>query len=881
MIVSSIGWWIEWAARRARLVVSAAAIIAAVAGAYAATHLRMETDTNALLSSDLPYRKTQESFDKAFPQLGDNIVIVIDGKTPERAEEGARALATRLRAHGGLFEQVFFPAGDPFFRKNGLLFLSTGELQTLSDRLADTQPLLATLAKDMSLRGLFDLLSQGSEAVVDGTTDAEQLVEAFKRIGDAVEAYAKNGSAELNWRELMQPTPLSPSDYRQFILVQPHPDYSSLAPAESAIAMVRADIAGEGLTEARGVRVRLTGGIPIREDEIKSVTDGVGLASVISFVIVTAVVFIGLRSLRLVLAIVLCLVMGLMWTVGFAALAIGHLNLLSVSFAVMFIGIAVDFGIQMGLRYKENASWGLSHGAALVQSAETGAAVCLAALCAVIGFLAFVPTAYVGLAELGVISGAGMLIGAVFALTVLPALLTLMPPRAEIRHDGRAPSTSARGRFIVRHCRAICLGALVLGSASLAALPWVRFDFDPIALDDPNAESVQTYIDLAQNGSTSPYSINVVATDLGAADSLARRINPLAVVDSTITLQSFIPNEQAEKLDIIRSTAMFMQPVLVPGQASDRPTFADYSQSADKFAAQVQILIASPEAGPLAEPARRLADLVGRFIDGAQAPQKIAGLETALLAGLPYQLDSLRDGMAAGPVTLESLPADLRDRYMAADGRARVEVFPKENLTDRNALRRFVDTVRNVAPDATDTPVILLMGGDAIMSAFAVAGALAVGAISILLLVVLRSFVYSALVLLPLILALALSVAVMTLSGMSFNFANVIALPLLLTLGVAFGIYLVFRYREIGNVADLLRTSTPRAVLFSALTTMVSFGSLMVSSHRGTASMGLLLTICLTLAMACTLIVLPALLAWRERWRQSRAPLAHDIGVSR
>jgi predicted RND superfamily exporter protein len=135
---------------------------------------------------------------------------------------------------------------------------------------------------------------------------------------------------------------------------------------------------------------------------------------------------------------------------------------------------------------------------------------------------------------------------------------------------------------------------------------------------------------------------------------------------------------------------------------------------------------------------------------------------------------------------------------------------------------------------------------------------------------VLRSIVASIQVLLPLALALALTIAVMALLGMSFNFANVIALPLLLTLGVAFGIYLVLRHREAGSVAVLLASSTPRAVLFSALTTLVSFASLMASSHRGTSGMGALLAICLSLALVCTLIVLPALFALEERRRAAR-----------
>ena len=239
-------------------------------------------------------------------------------------------------------------------------------------------------------------------------------------------------------------------------------------------------------------------------------------------------------------------------------------------------------------------------------------------------------------------------------------------------------------------------------------------------------------------------------------------------------------------------------------------------------------------------------------------------LETALLGTLPARLDDLRQAMKAQAITLKDLPANLKRRYETPDGRARIEVFPKKRLTVQKNLVDFVDAVRSIAPNATDTPVELLEGGRAVTGAFKEAGVIAFILISAVLALMLQSFVDSILVLLPLALAGALTVAITVLTGQPFNFANIIALPLLFSLGVGFGIYLVLRYRETSSIDVLMNSSTPRAVVFSALTTMVSFASLMISSHRGTASMGELLTLCLTLALACTLIVLPALFFWRD-----------------
>jgi len=220
-------------------------------------------------------------------------------------------------------------------------------------------------------------------------------------------------------------------------------------------------------------------------------------------------------------------------------------------------------------------------------------------------------------------------------------------------------------------------------------------------------------------------------------------------------------------------------------------------------------------------------------------------------------------------VTAESLPGNVRARYVAATGGARIQVFPAEVLNNESALRRFVDAVRTLAPDVTDSPVELLEGGRMVVGAFVEAGAIALVAISLLLVVVLRSLVDSLLVLLPLLLAAVLTVALVVVTGHTFNFANIIALPLLFSLGVAFGIYYVLRHRETPGLVDLMHTSTPRAILFSALVTMVAFSTLMLSSHRGTASMGFLLGVSLSFAVVCTLVVLPALLSWRESRRAS------------
>lgn len=856
--------------RAAPLVLVAALVASAVGLSYTVTHLGIFTDTEDLLSRNLPFRQHYVDYEAAFPQFSDNIAIVIDGTNPDLVEDAAATLAARLRERRDLFKQVFDPASDPFFVRNGLLYLDMDDLADLSERLADAEPLLAALAEDMSLRGLFEVLGLAVDDIVEGDTDPSALEDIFAGVGDALAARLDGRPFVLSWREMMMGDALDADDYRRIILVQPALDYTVLRPAREAMDAIRTMAAGLDPEGVGGIRVRLTGGAALEEEELKSVAKGASVAGILALLVVGTLLVLGLKSVRLVAATLATLVMGLIWTAAFAALAIGHLNLISVTFAVLFIGVGVDFGIQFSLRYREEILRGVDPGAALSKAAAgVGGALTLAAAAAAIGFISFVPTAYVGLAELGVIAGVSMLIALFANLTVLPAILALAPlrlPQASGDPEKRAPRFA---HLVLRHAGAIVGGALVVGLAAAAVAPGVRFDFNPLNLNDPTTESVQTFRDLMRENSSAAYTIAVLAPDLDRAAALAERLEALEEVDEAITFADFVPEQQDEKLFFVDGMNVFLYPVFRRDENKPPPSVAERGAALVAFRAKLAELLASANVGPLADEARGLAERLDRFLarhgGAGHGDEAILALETSLLRTLPARLDRLRQSLGAEEVTLEDVPADVRARRIASDGRALVDVVPAEDLNDNEAVRRFARAVLTVAPEATDTPVLIIAAGDAIIAAFARAGIIAFAGITLLLVVVLRSVVDTVLVLLPLLLAAALTMAATVGLGIPFNFANVIALPLLLGLGVAFGIHLVLRRRAAATVGEMLATSTPRAILFSALTTMCSFGTLAISHHRGTASMGQLLFISLTFALVCTLVVLPAMLELRAR----------------
>jgi hopanoid biosynthesis associated RND transporter like protein HpnN len=864
-VVRAVCGCVDGARRNAWIVVALAAAISAALLTFTVLTLGINTDTSDMLSRDLPFRQNYEKYKAAFPYFSNTLVIVVDGENADLAEDAAIALEARLRENPQQFKNVFFPAGHPFFRTNGLLYLDTDELSALADRLAEAQPMLASLARDPSIRGLFGVLGLAVDEIRGGESAPGGLGDSFARISAVLEARADGGLRTLAWREMMAGEEMDPGDLRQIIVVQPTVDRGSLGHASKAMRTVRQYAQELGLDPAHGVRVRLTGSAALKTEELKSVSTGAGLAGLIALVLVSMLLAIGLRSWRLVVSVLVTLVVGLIGTAGFAAVAVGSLNLISVAFAVLFIGLGVDFGIHFSLRYKEEFSHDADHAAALrAAAAGVGGALALSAAAAAIAFFSFLPTAYKGVSELGLISGVGMFIALFANLTVLPAMLTVLPFRPSGRFRHRPLFSISVERSLRRHGRGIAVGALILGVAAAALLPRARFDYNPLNLQDTSTESVRTVRDLMQNSRASPYTISILTDDLDEAVALAEKISELDFVDRTMTLRDFVPRDQDEKLEIIDDMALFLTPIVEERSTDPAPEPHERRAIIDDFRGRLARLIDSGRAGALEPPARRLAAAIDRFLAVAwDDPAALAALETALTGTLPARLETLRQSLGAGPVEIEDLPEEIRRRQTAIDGRARIEVHPVEDLIENAALRRFVHDVRTLAPDATDNPVILLEAGDAVVGAFKKATGIALVAIIVLLSVLLRRAWHVVLVLAPLVLAASFTVAATVLLGLSFNFANIIVMPLLLGLGVASGIHIVTRARR-EQSATLLRTSTPRAIMFSALTTIGSFGSLSISSHRGTASMGELLTLALAFTLVCSLVVLPALMQVRR-----------------
>ncbi|MDQ6981549.1 MAG: MMPL family transporter [Mariprofundus sp.] len=889
-------WWIAIACHKTYWVLVIALFLGAGAFEYTSHHLGFNTNTNDMLAADLPFRQTYQHFEQGFPQYTHNILVVIDADSPEKARDAAKRLAAQLETQPQLFSSVYLPRASAFMESHALLYQDMDELEKNASDLATMQPFLGKLSSDLSLRGLFLLLTDVLEA--EDAPDSVDITAVATPVTAAIRAVMNHQHEPLSWQELIQGESSEATKQRQqFILLQPRMDFSSFLAAKPAMQTVKNAAATLQLDADHGVRVRLTGSAALSHDELVSVSAGAGIAALLALLLVGVLLTIGLGSFRFVVATLLCLMTGLILTAAFAALTIGHLNLISVAFAVLYIGLGVDYAIHLCLRCREIEKTGQGTTSAIGQAAhDVGTSLLLCAVTTAVGFYCFVPTDYTGVSELGIISGSGMFISLVVTLTLLPAILCIWNKFIPLQHK---PAVRAKEAIAWQfptmlsldgHAHTVRIMAIVAALAAAIWLPQARFDYNPINLRDQASESITTYRDLIASHNISPSSIMVLTPDAERVNAIQQRLNRLDTVDKTISLFNFIPSDQNEKLAIIDDMSLLLgfepetkNPIVV--------TTAEQVNAIQQLESALNIYITYFSQSKLDDTALQKLNVFRQLYQTLQSFSRnlasqptdakkttLMTLDKDLLGTLPTTLDLLQTTLSATTISRQNIPASLSRRWFSDTDLYRIEVIPKEDIGEIGNLRRFVSQVRMVSPDATGAPIFTLEAGDAVIRAFIQAFGIAFVLIFLLLLALLRSIADTLLILLPLLLAAMLTGACAVLLDIPFNFANVIALPLLLGIGVDNGIHMVQRFRHMQSDQrprqqsvhhEILRTSTSKAVVLSALTTICSFGALAFSPHQGTADMGQLLTLGVIIILICTLVVLPAFLQWQPAQKPS------------
>ncbi len=840
--------------RFASLTVLVALILAVAAGVYTARNFTINTDINTLISSNLDWRKRDNQFEKAFDRER-TILAVIDAPTPELTSAAAGALERKLSGDTQHFESVQQLGAGGFFEKNGLLFLPVAEVGRVTGQFEAAAPLIEIMAGDPSIRGLTGALETGLAGVRRGQIKLDNTERPFTLIAQTIENVLDKGSGTFSWRELVSDKPLTDSDRRSFIEFRPILDFNALEPGKDATDAIRQAAQDLNLAGEFGARVRLTGPVPIANEEFATVADGAIVNGIGTVLVVLLILWMALHSAKIISAVFLNLFIGLSITTAAGLWMVGSLNLLSIAFAVLFVGLGVDFGIQYSVRYRSERFKSDDLRLALQQAAERSAVpLSLAAMATAAGFLSFLPTDYKGISELGKIAGVGMLVAFLTSITVLPALLRLLNPPGESDPVGYA-FLAPVDYFLEKHRVIIIAGTLFIAVAGLPLLYFLQFDFNPINLRSPKVESIATFLDLRKDPNTGANAINVMTNSEADAKKIEEKLTKVPEVLRTMSLDSFVPEDQPAKLRLIGQGAKVLNPALNPDSIDAAPSDAENIDALKGSAGNLR-KVAGDAKGPGAVASRRLADALSKLADSNQATRDKT--QAIFVSPLKIMLDQIKNSLQAQPVSLKTLPADLVNSWKTKDGLIRVEALPRGDPNDNDTLRKFAAAVLTAEPNAIGGPVSILKSGETVVKAFIHAGITALIVIGLLLWLALRRITDVLLTLVPLLVAGAVTLEICVLIGLPLNFANIVALPLLLGVGVAFKIYYVTAWRS--GRTNLLQSSLTRAIFFSALTTATAFGSLWLSSHPGTASMGKLLALSLVTTLAAVLLFQPALM---------------------
>src|SRR6478752_311588 len=466
----------------------------AISGVYSVRHFAITTDINKLISPDLDWRKREAEFEKAFPGHFGSTLLVVNAPTAEFAARASADLVSRLKAEPRFFQAVDDIEGSDFFARNGLLFRSTDDVANMAKGLGQAAPLIGTLAGDPSLRGMTRALSLGLIGVQNKMVTLDGLTRPLTMASTTIEDALAGKPAAFSWQALLSGQQPSPSDIRRLIETRPVLDFSALQPGLASSTAVRKTVSDLQLAEKYQARVRLTGSVPMADEEFATVQEGALVNGIGTMLIVLTILWLALKSTRIIVAVFINLFVGLAITAALGLKMVGALNMISVAFAVLFVGLGVDFAIQFCVRYRAERHDIPKLLPALEKAAQKiGVPLTLAAAAVAAGFLSFLPTDYRGVSELGQIAGVGMLVAYGTSITLLPALITVFNPAGEpeaVGYQALAPVDN----FLQTYRVPVIVTTLAVAVLGAPLLYFLTFDFDPIHLRSTETESISTLL---------------------------------------------------------------------------------------------------------------------------------------------------------------------------------------------------------------------------------------------------------------------------------------------------------------------------------------------------------------------------------------------------
>lgn len=883
-----------------RLILAVSLLFSLASVVYTAKNMAFLTGRDDLMPKNTGYHQDYRTWRQEFGDM-DDIVIVIESADQEKAARFGTALYQRLSADKQHFHEVFYPYGLEFFQKNGLLFMPADDVQALRENLTRLKPVLKELSSSPSVQTLFTYLTREMDRYVTGGSNRpgaeaqlssltfmlEKLGIGFKTFGDEKAAPPSLEAFFFQSRDGKESS-FSKAGKMQILTVLPVKNKTSFVPAEEAIKLIRQHLATlHQQPEFKGVTAGLTGNPVLEHEEMSTSQSDITIATVVSLVLTVILLLLAFRGIVNVIAAMVSLVVAICLSFGFATVAIGHLNILSMVFAIMLIGIGIEYGIQLVLRYQEE----LQRGAEPFDAIETGInknawAIIMAAATVAAAFLTFIFTDFKGIAELGIIAAGGVAICVIVTFTVLPAMLVLLAryrtgrkkPAPGIKSSSETSDSppvlaGSRAKEYIRQIlfgypRAVVALTLLLCLASLYPLSQVIFDYNLMNLQAQGLESVNYAYKLMRSSENSGYFAVVMAPSAADAAAKTKKLESLPTVDHVVSFDSFIPDEQQRKIADIASLARELADVK-PGTYEEDLSLMELPEIFENFRNATERLKnkldqeRKPEAKPIGEFLVTLDAFFARLEKekDRNAVGMLKDFQGGMFAELPGKIEMLKSTLNPETIDASSIPAELKKRFIGKTGQYMLQVVPKHDIFNREPLKAFLDDVRTVDIHATGEPVMVYESMTIMRDSYAKAFLYAFIAIIIILLITFRSVKYAVIGLVPLVVGILFMISGMWLFGINFNSANIIVMPLVLGIAVDSGIYIINRFRrEEGSATAVVTSSTGVGVILNTLTIMASFGALMVAHHQGVFSIGAVMSLGMVACQLAFIITLPAVL---------------------
>jgi uncharacterized protein len=866
-------------------VIAVSLIVAVLSVWVTAEFLTFKTGRGDLVAKDLPYVKRHEIFRSEFEDF-DGMIVVVEGEDPEQKKNFIEALAHKFKSHPAVFSDVFYKIDTTYFTDKALLFLDQKDLVDLVQKIKEHQQFLDAVNASPGLNQLLrsinseissgmveslmsDFIGTGDEEK-DDTADLSLLTSLLKQmvahLKDDAPYRSPWGSFFTGKEDSLEKEGylVSGENDLMFILVTPREDETVFTGYRESIEFAR-KLVDETLEQHPEIRVGITGEDVIASDEMVTTQSDVKKATLIALAGVSLLFILVFRGVVKPLMAVFCLVIAICWSMGFTTLTVGHLNILSVVFTTILIGLGIDFGIHILERYKEERQSGRDVLSSFQKTLQgTGRGNFAGAITTAMAFGTMTLTDFIGISELGWIAAWGILFCMLAMILLLPALLAVEEKwrKTDYNHVGGSVEKKQWIENLYSHYYAIIIVCLVLVGISALALPGLKFDYNLLKLQAKNTEAVQYEMKILENAKRSAWSAAMIADTQEEAQRKLEAVKNLSTVGEVESILSLIPKNQPEKIEFIKGVSPLLANLKV--EEADTPFFL---KSLTRTIKKIQFKIRSKEDEKPTGAVEEAGLWVRRFMDELSsaepkvAQERLGNFSKKLFVDYRSKITDLSKNANPSPVVIDKLPKEMRERFISNKGRFLISIFPAVDIWDLTQREQFLSQLRQVDPNVVGNAVHMFESSRLMKEGYINGGIYAMTAILIFVLLTFKKLKTAVFIFLPVIVGSLWTIGIMDLLDVQFNLANLVILPLILGIGVVDGIHIIHRYREeTDKTITVLSKSTGMAVVLTSLTTMVGFGSMMVADHQGIFSLGLVLTLGVGSCLLASVTIVPAFL---------------------